>query len=511
MFAKIMAVVMAAILITAVGLSAVWWITLRNQQIDARLDYLISEAEDIAYLAANLPEEGTDDFWYHNVAALEQYFAGFFEGRREGYLSGAYESLSTVLNERAAKVNREFGAYIAVVDRNGYAVDNARTAYSEDPEFVESLSGSEIRSALERIQGGETIRIRSESGEAPTFTVGVPFQQNGRVEGAVFIQTKAQRIESGLEDTLVKIGGIAAGIILLSGVALFLFVRSAMKPLRRLTDAAGAIAEGDMTVQVPENRGDRKIREVSRAFNTMTRKLRNVEEGRREFVANVSHELRTPITSIRGFAQGMADGVIPPEEQPKYLRLVAEESTRVSNLVDDLLALSRLEREDAEPDWSVFDINEMLRRAIIRRMEDLEKKGIEAACEPETDPCMVRADRDRIEQVVINLLDNAVKFTPEGGTITLSSAVNGRLAEITVRDTGPGIPEEDREKIFDRFFTGDRAHTTGKGTGLGLSICRRITEMHGQTLKLLDTEKGAAFRFTLERAPDGLTEPEKHA
>ena len=156
-------------------------------------------------------------------------------------------------------------------------------------------------------------------------------------------------------------------------------------------------------------------------------------------------------------------------------------------------------------------MNEMLRRAIIRRMDDLERKRIEAACEPETDPCPVRADRDRMEQVVINLLDNAIKFTPEGGKITLITAVNGKLAEITVQDNGPGIPEEDREKIFDRFFTGDRAHTSGKGTGLGLSISRRIMEMHGQTLKLLDTAEGAAFRFTLEYVPDGLTEAEKHA
>ena len=445
------------------------------------------------------------------MADIEEYFAAYLEGQREGRVSGYRESVNAMLNEKAAKVNREFGAYIAVVDRNGNLVDNARTAYSEDPEFVRSLSGRDILSALERIRGGETMRIRSESGEAPTFTVGVPFVRNNRAEGAVFIQTRAQRIESGLEDLLLKLGGLAAGIILLTGVALFLFVRSAIKPLRRLTDAAEAITAGNMNVQVEETKGDRSMREVSRAFNTMTRKLRDVETGRREFVANVSHELRTPITSIRGFAEGMADGVIPPEEQPKYLHLVADESKRISALVDDLLALSRLEREDAVPELTVFDMNEMLRRAIIRRMDDLEKKGIEAACEPETDPCPVRADRDRIEQVVINLLDNAVKFTPEGGKITLSSRVEGNLAEITVADNGPGIPAEDREKIFDRFFTGDRAHTTGKGTGLGLSICKRIMEMHGQTLRLLDTEEGAAFRFTLETAPDGLTDAEKHA
>ena len=114
------------------------------------------------------------------------------------------------------------------------------------------------------------------------------------------------------------------------------------------------------------------------------------------------------------------------------------------------------------------------------------------------------ADSDRIEQVVINLLDNAIKFTPECGSIQLESATRDRIAEITVRDNGSGVEPEDRGRIFDRFFTADRAHTAGKGTGLGLSICKRIMEMHGQTIRLLDTECGAAFRFTLERAESKL-------
>ena len=482
MFAKIMAVVMAAILITTIGLSAVWWVTLRDRQIETRLDHLISEAEDIANLAALLPGNMMDDDWMGLPMRI-------------------------ALEQKIEKVNSDFGAFTAVVDSSGGMLATTRTRYSEDPEFRESLNQDEITDALKRIMKGETIRLRSDSGEASTFTVGVPFRKMGqKAEGAVFIQTQAQRIESGLKELLVKIVAIAAGIIVLAGVALFLSVRTALKPLKQLTDAAVAVTDGDLTVQVEENRGGKKIRELNRAFNTMTRKLRGVEENRREFVANVSHELRTPITSIRGFAEGMADGVIPPEEQPKYLQLVADEAGRMSNLVDNLLALSRLEREDAQPEWAVFDINEMLRRAIIRRMDDLESKGIEAACEPEPDPCPVRADSDRIEQVVTNLLDNAIKFTPEGGKITLSSAVRGKAAEITVWDSGPAIPEEDREKVFDRFFTVDRAHTSGKGTGLGLSICKRIMEMHKQTLKLMDTEEGTAFLFTLETAPDGLTE-----
>ena len=475
MFARIMAVVLAVILLTTVLLTGVWWLTLRNRQIDARLDYLISEAEDIAYLAGNLSGDSLMDTMWDRDSATRTY-----------------------LNRMAEKVNREFGAYIAVMDRGGNVMTNSQTAYDEDPEFMESLNGDEISEAFQRVLAGETIRLRSESGEAPTFTVGVPFMMDDTVTGAVFIRTKAQRIESGLAETLGRTALLATVVAVLSGVAVFLFVRRRLKPLRRLETAAATIAEGDFSVQVDERQGDPELRELSGAFNTMTRKLQSVEAGRREFVANVSHELRSPITSIRGFAEGMADGVIPEEEQPKYLRLVADESKRLSGLIDDLLALSRLERDDAKPEMTTFDVNEMLRRAVIYRMNDLEAKKIDVSCEFEEDSCMVRADSDRIEQVVINLLDNAIKFTPEGGKITLESAAADGTAEITVRDSGCGVAPEDRDRIFDRFFTADRAHTAGKGTGLGLSICKRIMEMHGQSIRLLDTEEGAAFRFTLE-------------
>ena len=423
-FARIMAVVMAVILLTTVCLSAVWWMTLRNQQIDARLDHLISEAEKIAYLAGNLNGDSLMDTRWDRDSETRK-----------------------TLNNIADRVGREFGAYITVLDRTGGVMTYTPVAGDEYPEFMNSLN-----EALPRILSGETIRVRSESGEAPTFTVGVPFEMGGVVTGAVFIRTQAQRIESGLGEILWRVVVLAAAVTALTGVVVFLFVRRRLKPLKRLEAAAATIAEGDFSVQVDEKKGDPELRELSGAFNTMTKKLQGVEANRREFV------------------------------------------------VDDLLALSRLEREDAKMDITDFDINEMLRRAVIRRMNDLEAKKIDISCEFDEDQCRVRADSDRIEQVVINLLDNAIKFTPEGGKITLESGTKNGIAEITVRDSGCGIAPEDRDRIFDRFFTADRAHTAGKGTGLGLSICKRIMEMHGQSIRLLDTEEGAAFRFTLQKA-----------
>ena len=476
MFARIMAVVLAVILVTTVGLSAVWWFTLRNQQIDMRLSYLGTEAYNIADLAENLSGKTLMDSTSETDKKIWQ-----------------------LINHIADRVNNEYGAYIAVVDRAGYGMTNIK-ALSNDPEFMNSLNADELYEAMQQVMEGVGIMLNSEDGTDPTFTVGAPWWRSDVVAGAVLIRTKAVRIESGLSKIFWQIVLLASIVLVLSGVVVFLFVRARLKPLKQLGIAAGRIAEGDFSVQVDEKAGDKELREVSSAFNTMTKKLQGVEESRREFVANVSHELRSPITSIRGFAEGMADDVIPEEERPKYLRLVADESRRLSGLIDDLLALSRLEREDAKPEMSVFDVNEMLRRAVIRRMNDLEEKKIDIGCEFEEDNCMVRADSDRIEQVVINLLDNAIKFTPEGGKISLESGTKDGNAEITVRDNGCGIAPEDREKIFERFFTADRAHTAGKGTGLGLSICKRIMEMHGQGIKLLDTDEGAAFQFTLEKA-----------
>ena len=474
LFARIMAVVLSVILLLTVALSVMSYFSLREQRINARLDYLAAEAEEIAYLAAEL-NGGNSYFLFQN--SPRQY-----------------------LNRMAQKVNDEFGAYIAVVDRWGNVMTNIQTAYSEDPDFVASLSGEEITSALKQVLAGETIRVRSTVGSDAAFTVGVPFLQYETVTGAVFIQTRAQRIQSGMEDLLWPVLAAAVLAALLGAAAVGLIVRSIMQPLSALTEATRAMGEGDFSRRLEEDRGDRELRQVAHTFNGMSDKLREVENSRREFVANVSHELRSPITSIKGFAEGMAEGVIPAEEHPRYLRLVAEESNRLSRLVGDLLQLSRLEREDAALEKKAFDVDEMLRRAVIRRMNDLDEKKIEVDCDFPADPCTVLADEERIEQVVINLLDNAIKFTEPEGKISLKTEIRDGEAFVTIWDNGAEIPEEDRPRVFERFFTSDRAHTSGKGTGLGLSICQRILEMHGKRIELLDSGEGTAFRFTLDIA-----------
>ena len=477
MFARIMAVVLTVILLLTGMLSGIGWIALREQQTETVMETLRTEAREIAYLAGQ--RTGSPGFPFFDRGQSTQ---------------------SMYLQQKATAVYDQYGAYILVVDRNGRIMDNMNVAYADNPDFAKTLDRQDIMEGLRRVLGGEEIELHVILEGNDYFTVGVPFVQSGMVLGAVFMQTPAQVIEGDAEALLLPVAGIAAAACVLAGLVLFLILRGVLKPLNRLTDAARTLADGDFSARVPSTKSTREVAELSAAFNTMADELSAVETSRREFVANVSHELRSPITAISGYIEGMRDGVIPPADYDKYLGIVSDESKRLSRLIGELLALSRLEREDAALDMADFDVCDLLERVFLRRTGDLEQHHLDVDCDFDPEPCFVHADMARIEQVAVNLIDNAIKFTPDGGCITLRVRADGGLCTVTVADNGVGILPEDRPRVFERFFTADRAHTSGKGTGLGLSICLRIMEMHGQRIRLLDTQQGAAFAFTLELA-----------
>ncbi len=479
MFARIMAVVLAVILILTIGFGAIGLFVVRQERISARLDALTNEAREIAWLAAQ------------NTASTFDLYYGVTSTSTSEYLS-----------RKARQVYERYGAYILVVDRRGRVMDNFSLAMEDNPDFITSLDTDELGTYLNDVLAGETVVLRAMTGGSPTFTVGVPFLRSGKVLGAVLIRTPVQTVEGSVADLILPLGLIALIALAVSGIVLFLYIKSIMKPLRTLTRAAESIADGDFSVEVAQEASPGEIAALSGAFGTMVRQLSDTEQNRREFVANVSHELRSPITAISGFAQAMEDGTIPPEEHPAYLRLIRKESGRLTRLIQDLLALSRLEREDAALHMTVFDLCALLRLALARRQSDLESKGITVVTDFDADPCHVRADQDRIEQVAANLLDNAIKFTPSGGRITLTAEQQKDKILCRVADNGIGISAADLPHIFDRFFTADRAHTSGKGTGLGLSICQRILIMHGEKIWAEERPEGtgAALCFTLPRA-----------
>ena len=485
MFTRIMSLVLAVILFLTAGSAFLGAVLLRRERINTRLTVLQDDARDIARLAA-----ACDSFSYVSFP-------------RTFVRSSSQNTAYALLTWKVRQVYEDYhGGYIAVANRvNSQLVqisDNLSYAAQEDPDFVASLNSPELTESLTRMMTNrEEILVRSTVRGAPAFTVGVPYISGNQVLGAALIQTPAQNIEGSFWELGAPLIMIALAAIVLAGVVIFISLRRQLRPVTALTRAAEAITEGDFSVRVPDKSSVPEVHALSTAFNAMASRLGRIETGRREFVANVSHELRSPITSISGFVQGMEDGTIPAEEHPKYLALVGRETQRLSKLISDLLALSRLEREDAALNRTDFDLCEMLRRAVIRRLGDLETRGIEPVTDFQADPCRVNADADRVEEVVINLMDNAIKFTPAGGHITLRTETRRGKAQVTVADDGPGVAEEDRPLIFDRFFTADRAHTAGKGTGLGLPICQRIMAMHGERIWLAESERGAAFCFTL--------------
>ena len=478
MFSRLFSVFLGLMLILITIWAYLSYVTIRNDRINARLDELKSQAREIAYLAWQADFESWSNF-------------------------GLSSSSDQYLQWKAKQVYDEFGALIVVMDRYGDIRHILYNEQGDNSDIKKTLTGEEFLAVLYQAMAGKEVQIRTNVPGlgGPVFTVAVPWGQGKTVLGAVFIHTRAQVVEAEFKNLLWQVSAGAGIAVLLAVISLYFVTRQLTKPLKNMSESAKEMAKGRFDT-LAEEAGVTEIRELAASFNTMAGQLKHIEESRREFVANVSHELRSPMTSIQGFLEGMQDGTIPPDEHPKYLKIVGDEAKRLTKLIADLLALSRMEQGADKQTFVDFDINEMIRRALIRRMNDIDNKQLEVDVDFLADQCYCWGDSDRMEQVVVNLLDNALKFVPEKGKITLKTRASGDQVVVTISDNGPGVLPQDQPHIFERFYKADKAHTAGKGTGLGLSICRRILEAHGQMIRLLPTEKGAAFEFTLQKGSE---------
>ena len=477
MFARLMAVVLAIVLVCMLGLFSLFYLSMRDSYIDNRMNSLKTQAYEIAYLASR-------------VRNNEE----FFLGPNTGNTTNSY------IKWKADQVYNEFQAYCVVLDRTG------KTKFYVDEELMASnnivFDTEQIVLTLSRVLQGHEVIYKDDTDIGPTFTVAVPWIDNDNVLGAVFVQTAAQTVYATYRGLALQVALAALIAFTVAGVCIFFITRQMISPLHVMSQMAGEISEGKFDRRVPVT-GSRETQELAVAFNTMAAQLNALEQTRRDFVANVSHELRSPMTSMQGFMQGMLDGTIPLSEQRQYMQIVLDETRRLSKLVGSLLNLSRLENGETPLALSHFDLHETIRRLIIANMSQLDEKQLEMQLSFEDEPMYVHADQDQIEQVLINLLSNAIKYTPDGGHIRIDTVQKEKQTVVTIRDDGQGILPEDAPYVFDRFYKADKAHTVGKGTGLGLAICKRIMERHHQSIRLLPSESGAAFEFTLEngRAP----------
>ncbi|WP_460445449.1 HAMP domain-containing sensor histidine kinase [Angustibacter aerolatus] len=271
-----------------------------------------------------------------------------------------------------------------------------------------------------------------------------------------------------------------------------ILARGMTSPLREMTAAAQAMARGDYSRRVRASSRD-EVGQLASAFNVMAEDLGGVDRQRRELVANVSHELRTPVSALRAVLENLVDGVTAPDDAT--LRAALAQTERLGDLVTQLLDLSRVEAGAVPLHLAPVGLDEFLNTCV----DEAGLAGADVRYEVDVRPAglQVMADRDRLHQVVANLLDNATRHSPAGGTVTASARQAAGEVHLDVVDEGPGIDPRDRERVFDRFHRGGTAQDGG--TGLGLAIARWVVDLHGGTIRVLETRTGCDIRVALPR------------
>ena len=267
-----------------------------------------------------------------------------------------------------------------------------------------------------------------------------------------------------------------------------------------MAKAANAFGHGqlDARVQVYPNSPD-EVKDLALAFNNMASSLQQSEYQRQEFVANVSHELKTPMTTISGFVDGMLDGTIPPERHNHYMRMVSDETKRLSRLVRSMLDISRLQDQDIpEEKKSRFDLQELAGQVLITFEQKIEAKKLSVDVDFPGYPTYTRAGPDYITQVIYNLLDNAVKFCPEGGDLGMKVRTGTTKLYVSVSNSGETIPPNELALLFDRFHKLDKSRSQNRdGWGLGLYIVKTIIGRHGEDISVTSQNGITTFTFTL--------------
>lgn len=294
--------------------------------------------------------------------------------------------------------------------------------------------------------------------------------------------------------------GYAIGAALLAAVGVsILLSRRIVSPLERMAAASERIAAGHYDERVAIEGSD-EIAELGTRFNQMAEKLENTETMRRRLIGDVSHELRTPLTAIKGYMEGLLDGVLPANAET--YEQVHREADRLSRLVDDLQELSRVEAGAFILDIHPVRLSDLVQTTVKRLLPAYEKKGVELRWNLPADLPQVLADEDRLVQVLTNLLGNALMYTPAAGAVTVTAAHSGGEVRVAVKDTGIGIPAESLPHIFDRFYRVDksRSRNAGGGSGIGLTIAKAIIEAHGGQIwaESAGEGQGSTFIFTLQ-------------
>lgn len=411
------------------------------------------------------------------------------------YASGLYtsetnlETVKTQLDSLAVYMD----SVIRIINPSGRLVlDTNRPLNVEEVVVIEGFDPTVI--------GGSYYIVDDFFGsfESDVLTVLAPITSDFKVRGYVAIHTDMLDIQESC-NSLLNISYITLIILfLLSLIILIFFTEMVYIPLKKITYATEQYASGNMHYEF-QVESDDEIGYLSACLNYMASEMARSEDDQKKFIANVSHDFRSPLTSIRGYLEAMLDGTIPPEMYEKYLKIVLNETERLTKLTNSLLTLNNLNTKGMLLDRTDFDINQVIRNTAASFEGTCRQKTIAIEMVLTGDVMYVNADMGKIQQVLYNLMDNAIKFSHHDSIIRIETSQKKNKLFVSVKDTGIGIPKEDLKLIWDRFYKSDLSRGKDKkGTGLGLSIVKEIINAHGEHINVISTPgEGSEFIFSL--------------
>ncbi len=407
-------------------------------------------------------------------------------------LSGETSSLH-IMSDVMKELGNDGGQGYVITDKLGNAL--VYSGFEHEQIDVRKLS----REGISRTLNGESVigegRLDGVFKDKLLYVV-KPIFVNRSVSGAVIMCSTIPYIQNMKLGVMRMFLWAVAFVLLLTIFVVAILSRRIAKPVSEMTNVAKHVAVGDFSQRVSGSKGELGI--LAQNINQMTVALGEMDEVQSSFISDVSHELRTPMTIISGFVEGILDGTIPQEEHRKYLEIVLSEIKRLNRLVNDLLEMSRLNSGKIEYKMVPFDITENIRKAVVSFEQGIDEKHIDVKVDFESDTMFVMGNSDSIYRVITNLMDNAVKFTPEGGKITIAAKTAGGKTKVSVENTGNGLSEKEINHIWDRFYQTDKSRSASKkGVGLGLYIVKNIMKSHENEI-YAESEEGAWTRFTFE-------------
>lgn len=412
------------------------------------------------------------------------------------YLNGKENSKEDELKDCISFIGNSMDVDILITDNIGYVYEVSSDKFIENKYTnigVSQKNMDKLKSGLAIERGGREIMKTS------SHTYLKPIFQDNYFRGIIVMITPEQSIRSGLNRVYEIVWLSAIVAVIVAAIIIYYFARRMIiNPLNEINIAARRLAKGDVGKRVKITSND-EIGELANSFNVMAEAIEESDKNRRDFISNVSHELRSPITSIKGFVAGILDGVIPKDKENYYLNIVYDEIRRLSRLVIDLLDISAMEEGKFKLNMVEFDINILIKQCIAKFDGKIRNKGVNVEVTFGREHEFVYADRDRLIQVLTNIIDNAMKYSNDNGNIKITTNDKGSKVYVSVFNNGPLLKDEELARIWDRFYKSDKARTNKDSTGLGLPIVRLILAQHGEDIWVNNEQDGVRFTFTISK------------